>query len=881
MKNNRWRRAGLKAALALLILFVLLILLAPAVSAQLLGDVNFDGHINIYDVVLVQGHALGYYPPLSAAQLIAADVNGDGLVNVVDANLILQYVQGFITSFPAQQLHAPLLFLPGESTTQAGSAVSFQWGTVAGATHYQLEISRVSNGTIFRTVDLYNYTSTAQYGFLNDGTQYRWRVRAGNSLNWSSWSAYRTFTNGSSTLSAPNLTAPAYNSSISGTSVFFSWHPVTGANKYQLQVYKGSEALPTKDLVLGNVTASEQFNFVSDGSQYRWRVRAGNNADWGNWSSYFIFNSGSLPSAPALLSPSVGTIAGNSISFQWYPSSGADKYELLVTRDNDGSEFRRQLVGNHTANTQIGFPNDGSVFRWKVRAGNNAGWSPWSVERLFTNSGVVDTPVLLSPAADANAFGSAITFNWRSAPGATRYTVEIVEVLAGGTILFKRQELGNVTSATFYDFPNDGSQFKWRVRSGNVSTWSDNWSSYRTFSNGLLPGPVTLTSPVNNATEPGSSVNFSWSASPVAGTDKYNLQVMRVRDGLIVKDAILDNVTASTQTGFPGDGTRYQWRVRAGTKDGWGNWSGFNTFTSGGLNQPILLLPLNNGSVESAWVTFEWKPVAGATRYRLIIEDEDQNLIADETLGYVHAFRQRNFPNDGTVYTWSVQAGNREGWGPISNERIFTNGTPYAAPLQRTPGANADVQLSAAAAVYSVSFGWNAVSGANQYQLQVVAAKNNMLLIDVPLGNVLEYKNGNGFGNGEQYKWRVRAGKDSTWGTWSGYRNFIGYTTLPTLPAPLLLSPAENATASGTTVTFKWTPVLNITNYDLEVINVSNGEVFKLLNNITPGATVNEVTHPVGGFPDNSTKFMWRVRGVDGRWSLYRTFTNGLWWWNW
>ncbi len=785
MKTNSFRKTGVKAAVVLLATLALLILFVPTVSSQMLGDVSFDGSVNILDVILVQRNILGMQH-LTPAQRTAADVNSDGHVTIVDANLIMQYAQGYINSFPTQQLYAPLLISPMDNIVIEGSAVTFQWGAVSGATRYRLELTKVSDGTIFRTVEVDNDTHTTLNIFANDGTQYRWRVRAGNSSDWSSWSAFR------------------------------------------------------------------------------------------------IFNNGSLPSIPSLMSPSGGTImTGSSVSFQWYPSSGANKYELLITRDSDGSEFRRQLVGNLTANTQTGFPNDGSIFRWKIRAGNTAGWSDWSVERLFTNSGAVDTLALLSPAANENVFGSAITFSWRFTPGVTRYMVEIEEVLSGGsTRLFKRHELGNVTSVTYYDFPNNGSQFKWRVRSGNVSTWNDNWSSYRTFYNGLLPSQVSLMAPVNGAKESGSSVNFQWNASTVAGTNKYNLQVMRVRDGLIVKNEMLSNVTASTQTGFPGDGTLYQWRVRAGTKDGWGDWSGFYTFTSGGLNQPILLFPLADGSVESAWVTFEWKPVVGATKYKLIIKDDDGNYIANETLGFVHAYRQRNFPNNGTVYTWSVQAGNREGWGPApTNDRTFTNGTPYAAPIQHTPGADADVLLSPAGSVYEVSFEWSAVSGAEEYQLQVVAAKNNQLFIDKPLGNVKK-SDETGFENGEQYKWRVRAGKDSVWGTWSAYRNFIGYTTLPTLPAPLLLSPAEFATASGTTVNFRWTTVGGAAKYGLEVINPVNGNmVFSDYNIASPAASVYEVSRSVPTFTDNSTQFMWRARANDDRWTLYRTFSNGGPWW--
>ena len=58
----------------------------------LLGDINFDGEIDILDVVLVVNFALNITEPTSD-QSYAADVNGDGVIDVLDivniVNLIL------------------------------------------------------------------------------------------------------------------------------------------------------------------------------------------------------------------------------------------------------------------------------------------------------------------------------------------------------------------------------------------------------------------------------------------------------------------------------------------------------------------------------------------------------------------------------------------------------------------------------------------------------------------------------------------------------------------------------------------------------------------------------------------------------------------------
>jgi hypothetical protein len=66
--------------------------------SRLLGDVNLDGYINIFDATEIQCH-IAEIKPLTAEQLEVADVNFDGYVNVFDATRIQLLVAGYITEF--------------------------------------------------------------------------------------------------------------------------------------------------------------------------------------------------------------------------------------------------------------------------------------------------------------------------------------------------------------------------------------------------------------------------------------------------------------------------------------------------------------------------------------------------------------------------------------------------------------------------------------------------------------------------------------------------------------------------------------------------------------------------------------------------------------
>ena len=67
-------------------------------KTYLIGDVNFDGKVDVLDAALVQKHASGK-SVLNSEQLEVADVNNDGHVDVLDAAQIQKYAAGIISEF--------------------------------------------------------------------------------------------------------------------------------------------------------------------------------------------------------------------------------------------------------------------------------------------------------------------------------------------------------------------------------------------------------------------------------------------------------------------------------------------------------------------------------------------------------------------------------------------------------------------------------------------------------------------------------------------------------------------------------------------------------------------------------------------------------------
>ncbi len=70
-------------------------------SSVLLGDVNTDGSVTVYDASLVAQYAADLLTS-SELDLSAAEVSGDGSVTVYDASLIAQYAADILDIFPAE-----------------------------------------------------------------------------------------------------------------------------------------------------------------------------------------------------------------------------------------------------------------------------------------------------------------------------------------------------------------------------------------------------------------------------------------------------------------------------------------------------------------------------------------------------------------------------------------------------------------------------------------------------------------------------------------------------------------------------------------------------------------------------------------------------------
>jgi len=509
------------------------------------------------------------------------------------------FVNGSIATVPG----APTLSSPADGATVSATSITFYWDTPTGSpTKYHFQIATSSTfSPLAWSSDTITGTSQALSSFPNNGTTYYWRVCAYNSVGWGPWSSTRYFVNGSTGTvpGAPTLSSPADGATIAATSITFYWNAPTGSpTQYHLQLSTNSE-FASLAYDNNNITDTSRplTSFPNNGTTYYWRVRAYNSAGWGLWSStrYFVNGStASVPGTPTLSSPPNGaTVSGTSITFSWnVPTGNPTKYHIQLSTS---STFVTTVASNDnvtgTSITGSGFPNNGSTYYWRVRAGNSVGWGSWSGIRSFVNGGVPAAPTLSSPPNGATVSGTSITFSWNVPTGSpSKYHIQLSTSSTFATTFASSDNVSG-TSITGNGFPNTGSTYYWRVRAYNSAGWGA-WSGTRSFINGGVPAAPTLSSPANNAKLSDTSVTFKWNAS--AWATKYWLAVSSSSSFSEDTRVFYGSVGAATSytLKLPRDGKTYYWAVCAGNSAGWGAWSLYRTLKAPPPNNSAALLLL-------------------------------------------------------------------------------------------------------------------------------------------------------------------------------------------------------------------------------------------------------------------------------------------------
>jgi fibronectin type 3 domain-containing protein len=355
------------------------------------------------------------------------------------------------------QTATPQVPAPGAPTISSATAgntlVTVAWGTVTGATSYNIYYAAGTtvdkSGTKMTVV-----TSPRDITGLTNGTPYAFAMSAVNAGGESALSGVLT-----ATPQVPAPGAPTISAATSGSSkVTVSWSAVTGATSYNIYYKAGSTVDKTGTKVSG-VTSPSDVTGLTNGTGYAFAVSAVNAGGESGLSGVLT----ATPQVPAPGAPTISaaTSGNTKVTVSWSAVTGATSYNLYYTAGSTVDKNGLKITGV-TSPRDVTSLTNGTQYAFAVSAVNAGGES--GLSGVLTATPQVPAPA--APTIGAAAAGNTkVTVSWTAVTGATSYNLYYI---AGSTVDKTGTKVTGVTSP--YDVTNltNGTQYAFALSAVNA-----------------------------------------------------------------------------------------------------------------------------------------------------------------------------------------------------------------------------------------------------------------------------------------------------------------------------------------------------------------------------------------------------------------------------
>ncbi|MCA9010517.1 MAG: hypothetical protein KDB01_12260, partial [Planctomycetaceae bacterium] len=415
----------------------------------------------------------------------------------------------------------------------------------------------------------------------------------------------------------------------------------------------------------------------------------------GNGSGYNFLE---LPSAngststttPTLLTPTTNNV-GLRPTVSWTAVASAARYDVWVNQigGNKGLVYRNQNVSG----TSITFPDDLSLgtHRVWVRSVNAAGVAgPWSQPLSFNVATQANALAVLG-----TSLNSKPVLDWADIPNATSYDLRLINA-ESGTVL---ASVSNLTTSQYAGLSAlSPGRYRYFVR-GNTATTKGQWSDG--YDHTILSVPTLKSVTATNTATP----TLHWNAVEGATTYEVWLSALSTNHGAQRVAGV--NSTNATSMPVPVNLPlgNYRYWVRAVDSQGkltsWSSSADFRVQTSAKITGPV-------GTTNTPSPTFTWRPVTGAVRYDVWVNDSSGKLyVRDQNVTGTSYTASRSFANgDYRVWVRPIGATTEGNWSAATAFSV----NAISRPTLTAPGA---------ATSSTPNFAWTASSGATRYELWV------------------------------------------------------------------------------------------------------------------------------------------------------------------
>jgi hypothetical protein len=597
------------------------------------------------------------------------------------------------------------------------------------------------------------------------------------------------------------------------------------------------------------------------------------------------FMTGIELTAPRLLEPTdTALFTSATVTFRWTPVTYATSYTLVIT---SGSAQIFRGVSTTTSFSPSGAVLAAGTYSWAVSAAAGSTTGPMSLTSRFTvklpmspaDIVKVATPSVVEIAVQYADGGTGVAGAFLVDPsGIVVTTYEVIKgAVAGSLFLADGTELTSLR-VLGYSPTLDAAILKVPTAKPLPALALIPASEAQVNQDAIMVSPIfagipqiTVAGVVNTLTQTGFTVRGA-AENAVPGSpvlDQFGDVIGMVTTSIRPATGAFPAVSAAairtvTRTG--------DWTLREVTdREGTGLQS---------LAAPDLGEPVGEAAVATLTPHFRWNTVAGATRYQFWV-GEGRNATGDGIVSIVVDYTDPEILpgtlKPGTTYTWAVRAGNEQGWGPWSPDRMFTTSSAIVqppAPIILEP-LNEAVLKAASPVLF-----WTSVAGADQYYVWVGVSDQEPAVYEVSTTDTSVSIPPGTLKADTSYLWTVRVENSSGVSSlWANPHPSITHSLPIGVGVPSLLAPPPAAVLSTLNPTFSWQDVPGATRYDLYLwtkAGTTNTKAYEL------SLTGTTWTVPVGTLTAGQSYWWgviagnadaWSKTGETWNWSISRTFT--------
>ena len=549
-----------------------------------------------------------------------------------------------------QDLAMKRLTQPEFTVSNTATGVQIDWSSVTGANKYRV---------YYRTEDMSGWTrltETTDTSYIDttakSGVTYYYTVKAFSDNTY--WSSYRE------DVKIKRLSQPNFTLSNTAEGVQIDWDKVTGATKYRVYYYSGTDGNWVR---LAETTGTSYTYKAKEGSTYYYTVKAfSGNTYWSSYRKDVTFTRLTEPDFTL-------TNEENGVKISWDKVSGASKYRVYCRSGTTGDWTRL------TETTSTGYTykaKAGSTYYYTVKAfAKDGSYSTYRKDVSFKR--------LEEPDFSLTNTSTGVNISWGKVAGASKYRVYYYNGTNGNWV-----RLTETTGTSYTYKAKEGSTYYYTVKAFSGNTY---WSSYRkdvTF--------TRLTEPDFTLSNYTAGVQVSWDA--VEGATKYRVyrRTSTSDEWLRLTETAEKIYTDTTAVA----GTTYYYTVKAfGADDSYSTYRKDETIKR--LTRPEFTL-----ANSSTGVQVNWEKVSGATKYRVYRKTSATGSWTQltETTGSSYTDKTAKM---GTMYYYTVRA--------------FSGSTYSSYRTDQTIVRLAEPDFTLSNYTAGVKISWDAVEGATKYRV--------------------------------------------------------------------------------------------------------------------------------------------------------------------